>query len=72
MTFGSNWFVIGYSQVWEFDQDLQRWLPVAELADAGDKRDRVYAVAWALNIGRPYDLSNHRDRREGEIVAIQP
>ena len=49
MTFRSNWFVIGCSQVWEFDQAHQRWLPVAELADAGD---RVYVVAWAPNIGR--------------------
>ena len=52
MTFRSNWFVIGCSQVWEFDQDHQRWLPVAELADPGDKGDQVYAVAWAPNIGR--------------------
>lgn len=39
-------------QVWEFDQDHQRWLPVAELAESGDKGDQVYIVAWAPNIGR--------------------
>lgn len=43
-------------KVWEFDQDHQRWLPVAELADHDDKGDQVYAVAWAPNIGRPYEL----------------
>ncbi|PWA88062.1 WD40/YVTN repeat-like-containing domain-containing protein [Artemisia annua] len=58
-------FVLGFNsdtpqlnspKVWEFDQDHQRWLPVAELADPGDKGDQVYAVAWAPNIGRPYEL----------------
>nr|GEW92758.1 protein SEH1 [Tanacetum cinerariifolium] len=43
-------------KVWEFDQDHQRWLPVAELADPGNKGDQVYAAAWAPNIGRPYEL----------------
>ncbi|KAA8528255.1 hypothetical protein F0562_035494 [Nyssa sinensis] len=58
-------FVLGFnsdvpqlnsSKVWEFDQDHQRWLPVAELALLGDKGDQVYAVAWAPNIGRPYEV----------------
>ncbi|GKA07836.1 protein SEH1, partial [Tanacetum coccineum] len=58
-------FVLGFNsdtpqlnspKVWEFDQDHQRWLPVAELSDPGDKGDQVYAVAWAPNIGRPYEL----------------
>ncbi|KAD4178406.1 hypothetical protein E3N88_26997 [Mikania micrantha] len=43
-------------QVWEFDQEHQRWLPVAELADPDDKGDRVYAHVWALNFRRPYVL----------------
>nr|POF20755.1 protein seh1 [Quercus suber] len=44
------------SKVWEFDQAHQRWLPVAELALPGDKGDQVHAVAWAPNIGRPYEV----------------
>ncbi|THF99126.1 hypothetical protein TEA_027873 [Camellia sinensis var. sinensis] len=43
-------------EVWEFDQDHQRWLPVAELALPEDKGDPVYVVAWAPNIGRPYEV----------------
>ncbi|XP_024026951.1 protein SEH1 isoform X2 [Morus notabilis] len=43
-------------QVWEFDQAHQRWLPVAELALPGNKGDQVYSVAWAPNIGRPYEV----------------
>ncbi|KAL0393656.1 UNVERIFIED_CONTAM: protein SEH1 [Sesamum latifolium] len=43
-------------QVWEFDLDHQRWLPVAELSLPEDKTDQVSAVAWAPNIGRPYEL----------------
>ncbi|KAJ0106566.1 hypothetical protein Patl1_17553 [Pistacia atlantica] len=42
--------------VWEFDQAHNRWLPVAELASPEDKGDPVYAVAWAPNIGRPYEV----------------
>ncbi|XP_009613245.2 protein SEH1 [Nicotiana tomentosiformis] len=58
-------FVLGFnsdmphmnsSKVWEFDQDHQRWLPVAELALPADKGDPVSTVAWAPNIGRPYEL----------------
>ncbi|XP_024996867.1 protein SEH1 isoform X2 [Cynara cardunculus var. scolymus] len=58
-------FVLGFTsdtpqlnspKVWEFDQDHQRWLPVAELAEPGDNGDEVYAVAWAPNIGRPFEL----------------
>ncbi|KAK9268602.1 hypothetical protein L1049_000357 [Liquidambar formosana] len=58
-------FVLGFnsdipqlnsSKVWEFDPAHQRWLPVAELALPGDKGDQVYAVAWAPNIGRPYEV----------------
>lgn len=41
-----------FPQVWEFDQDHQRWLPVAELALPADKADPVSTVAWAPNIGR--------------------
>ncbi|CAA6665875.1 unnamed protein product [Spirodela intermedia] len=43
-------------KIWEFEEVHQRWLPVAELALPGDKGDRVHAVAWAPNIGRPYEL----------------
>lgn len=39
-------------QVWEFDLDHQRWLPVAELSLPDDQGDEVYAVSWAPNIGR--------------------
>ncbi|KAF5734771.1 hydroquinone glucosyltransferase [Tripterygium wilfordii] len=58
-------FVVGFnsdnqqlnsSKVWEFDQAHQRWLPVAELALVDDKADQVFAVAWAPNIGRPYEV----------------
>ncbi|KAL8536314.1 hypothetical protein ACS0TY_011802 [Phlomoides rotata] len=58
-------FVLGYSsntpalnspKVWEFDLDHQRWLPVAELSLPDDQVDEVYAVSWAPNIGRPYEL----------------
>ncbi|GMH26719.1 hypothetical protein Nepgr_028562 [Nepenthes gracilis] len=58
-------FVLGYnsdapqlnsSKVWEFDQAHQRWLPVAELALPSGNADQVYAVAWAPNIGRPYEI----------------
>ncbi|KAJ8768506.1 hypothetical protein K2173_022600 [Erythroxylum novogranatense] len=58
-------FVLGFNsdtphlnsaKVWEFDQAHQRWLPVAELALPADKSDQVFAVAWAPNIGRPYEL----------------
>ncbi|KAF6140921.1 hypothetical protein GIB67_042334 [Kingdonia uniflora] len=58
-------FVLGFnsdmpqfnsSKVWEFDEAHQRWLPVAELALPGDTGDQVYSVAWAQNIGRPYEV----------------
>ncbi|KAM7258652.1 hypothetical protein ACFE04_014393 [Oxalis oulophora] len=42
--------------IWEFDEAHQRWLPVAELASSEDKGDQVYSVAWAPNIGRPYEI----------------
>ncbi|XP_047325314.1 protein SEH1 [Impatiens glandulifera] len=57
-------FVIAYNtdisqlnsaKVWEFDQDHQRWVPVAELALPEDKSNPVYSVAWAPNVGRPYE-----------------
>ncbi|KAI3523938.1 hypothetical protein L1887_02461 [Cichorium endivia] len=40
----------------QFDQDHQRWLPIAELADNADKGDQVFFVAWDPNIGRPFEL----------------
>ncbi|XP_057968865.1 protein SEH1 [Malania oleifera] len=54
--FNSNIHQFNSSKVWEFDEAHQRWLPVAELALPGDKGDQVYAVAWAPNIGRPYEV----------------
>ncbi|XP_059643233.1 protein SEH1 [Cornus florida] len=54
--FNSDMPELNSSKVWEFDQDHQRWLPVAELALPGDKGDQVYSVAWAPNIGRPYEV----------------
>ncbi|KAI7993416.1 Protein SEH1 [Camellia lanceoleosa] len=50
--FNSNVMQLNSAKVWEFDQDHQRWLPVAELALPEDKGDPVYVVAWAPNIGR--------------------
>ncbi|KAF5938459.1 hypothetical protein HYC85_022718 [Camellia sinensis] len=54
--FNSNVMQLNSAKVWEFDQDHQRWLPVAELALPEDKGDPVYVVAWAPNIGRPYEV----------------
>ncbi|KAL6979485.1 epoxide hydrolase, soluble (sEH) [Sarracenia purpurea var. burkii] len=54
--FNSNITQLNSSKVWEFDQDHQRWLPVAELALPEEEGDPVYAVAWAPNIGRPYEV----------------
>ncbi|XP_077251196.1 transducin/WD40 repeat-like superfamily protein isoform X2 [Tasmannia lanceolata] len=54
--FNSDVLHFNSSKVWEFDEAHQRWLPVAELALPGDKGDRVFAVAWAPNIGRPYEV----------------
>ncbi|XP_010553556.1 PREDICTED: protein SEH1 [Tarenaya hassleriana] len=58
-------FVLGFnsdsphvnsSKVWEFDETHNRWLAVAELALPEDRGDRVFAVAWAPNIGRSYEV----------------
>ncbi|KAL5718949.1 epoxide hydrolase [Ranunculus cassubicifolius] len=54
--FNSELSQFNSSKVWEFDEAHQRWLPVAELALPGDKGDPVHAVAWAPNIGRPYEI----------------
>ncbi|BFG31910.1 hypothetical protein CerSpe_181840 [Prunus speciosa] len=54
--FNSDTPQLNSSKVWEFDQAHQRWLPVAEFASPGDNSDRVYTVAWAPNIGRPYEV----------------
>ncbi|CAB4280110.1 unnamed protein product [Prunus armeniaca] len=54
--FNSNTPQLNSSKVWEFDQAHQRWLPVAELALPDDNGDKVYSVAWAPNIGRPYEV----------------
>ncbi|KAH0451292.1 hypothetical protein IEQ34_018591 [Dendrobium chrysotoxum] len=43
-------------QIWEFEEAHQRWLPVAELAFPADTDDRVHALAWAPNIGRPFEV----------------
>ncbi|KAL7159944.1 hypothetical protein ABFS83_01G062200 [Erythranthe nasuta] len=54
--FSSNTSPLNSPKVWEFDLDHQRWLPVAELSLPEDNNDQIYAVAWAPNIGRPYEL----------------
>ncbi|KAL6174825.1 hypothetical protein ACLB2K_051470 [Fragaria x ananassa] len=54
--FNSDTQQLNSSKVWEFDQAHQRWLPVAELASPDEKGVQVYAVAWAPNIGRPYEV----------------
>ncbi|XP_052207841.1 protein SEH1 isoform X2 [Diospyros lotus] len=54
--FNSNVAQLNSAKVWEFDQDHQRWLPVAELSLPEDNGEPVYAVAWAPNIGRPYEV----------------
>ncbi|XP_023547085.1 protein SEH1 [Cucurbita pepo subsp. pepo] len=56
LAFHSDTPQLDSAKVWEFDQAHQRWLPVAELALEADKGDGVYAVAWAQNIGRPYEV----------------
>ncbi|KAK8941523.1 hypothetical protein KSP40_PGU010958 [Platanthera guangdongensis] len=42
--------------MWEFEEPHQRWLPVAELSLPEDRDDRVHALAWAPNIGRPFEV----------------
>ncbi|KAF2313436.1 hypothetical protein GH714_010995 [Hevea brasiliensis] len=54
--FNSDTPQLNSSKVWEFDQAHQRWLAVAELALPADKSDQVFAVAWAPNIGRPFEI----------------
>ncbi|PKI35433.1 hypothetical protein CRG98_044176 [Punica granatum] len=53
-------FVMGFNsdtpQLNSSKASHQRWLPVAELALTEDRGDRVYSVAWAPNIGRPWEL----------------
>ncbi|WOK99357.1 protein SEH1 isoform X2 [Canna indica] len=58
-------FVLGFSsdlpqfnssKIWEFEEAHQRWIPVTELALPGDDGDKVDAVAWAPNIGRPFEI----------------
>ncbi|XP_020595847.1 protein SEH1 isoform X1 [Phalaenopsis equestris] len=58
-------FVLGFNsdlpqfnscKIWKFEDSYQRWLPVAELALPADTDDRVHAVAWAPNIGRPFEV----------------
>lgn len=54
--FNSDTPQLNSSKVWVFDQAHHRWLPVAELALSLDKSDQVFAVAWAPNVGRAYEL----------------
>ncbi|PKU75274.1 hypothetical protein MA16_Dca019320 [Dendrobium catenatum] len=42
--------------IWEFEEAHQRWVPAAELAFPADTDDRVHALAWAPNIGRPFEV----------------
>ncbi|GJM93887.1 hypothetical protein PR202_ga10480 [Eleusine coracana subsp. coracana] len=43
-------------KIWEFEEAHQRWLPLVELGSPDDKGGAVCAVAWAPNIGRPYEI----------------
>ncbi|CAL1373554.1 unnamed protein product [Linum trigynum] len=54
--FNSDTPQLNSSKVWEFDLDHQRWVPVGELALPEDRKDQVFSVAWAPNIGRPYEV----------------
>lgn len=47
---------INSCKIWEFEEAHQRWLPLVELGSPEDMGDRVCAVAWAPNIGRPYEI----------------
>lgn len=76
-------FVVGFNsdtpqlnsaKVWEFDEAHQRWLPVAELALDEGCEDPVYAVSWAPNIGRPYEMVAVATRKGIALwhVGMQP
>ncbi|KAJ3670924.1 hypothetical protein LUZ60_008350 [Juncus effusus] len=54
--FNSDSAQLNSPKIWEFEEAHQRWLPVAELALPEEKGDSVNAVAWAPNIGRPYEI----------------
>ncbi|CAA7041882.1 unnamed protein product [Microthlaspi erraticum] len=56
LAFNSDSPYLNSSKIWEFDEAHNRWLAVAELASPEDKGDPVYAVSWAPNIGRPYEV----------------
>uniref|UniRef100_A0A1J3DQH8 Protein SEH1 n=1 Tax=Noccaea caerulescens TaxID=107243 RepID=A0A1J3DQH8_NOCCA len=56
LAFSSDSPHLNSSKIWEFDEAHNRWLAVAELASPEDKGDPVYAVSWAPNIGRPYEV----------------
>lgn len=56
LAFNSDSPHLNSSKIWEFDEAHNRWLAVAELASPEDKGDPVYAVSWAPNIGRPYEV----------------
>ncbi|KAI5000704.1 hypothetical protein ZWY2020_010663 [Hordeum vulgare] len=52
-------FAIGFSSDspnFNSCKKLTSWLPVIELGSPEDKGERVHAVAWAPNIGRPYEM----------------
>ncbi|KAE9450809.1 hypothetical protein C3L33_17291, partial [Rhododendron williamsianum] len=49
-------WIYPYGKVWEFDQDHQRWLAVAELALPEEKGNPIYVVAWAPKNFRPYEV----------------
>ncbi|EOA33865.1 hypothetical protein CARUB_v10021356mg, partial [Capsella rubella] len=56
LAFNSDSPHLNSSKIWEFDEAHNRWLAVAELAFPEDKGDPVYALSWAPNIGRPYEV----------------
>ncbi|XP_042431129.1 protein SEH1-like [Zingiber officinale] len=54
--FSSDQPQLNSSKIWVFEEAHQRWVSVAELALPEDDSDRVHAVAWAPNIGRPFEI----------------
>lgn len=54
--FNSNLPQFNAAKIWEFMDVHQRWHPIAELVAPGEDADQVYAISWAPNIGRPYEL----------------
>ncbi|XP_057818157.2 protein SEH1 isoform X2 [Cryptomeria japonica] len=54
--FNSNLPYFNVAKIWEFMEVHQHWHPTAEFIVPGEDADQVYAISWAPNIGRPYEL----------------